>query len=118
MRGPERQRRAGRPSAAGALQLGRPDRPERAATTRQVGGWYTWAHRVRVDLAALRPYAGAVYAATDDYLASLPADLASRTDDALLPQNDAASTCLLTAILLTVVTRRGEIACLRSFVTP
>lgn len=30
-----------------------------------------WARRVKVDLAALRSYAKAIYDATDDYLASL-----------------------------------------------
>jgi hypothetical protein len=69
--------------------------------------WRPWAHRVRVDLARLRPYASAVYAATDDYLARLP-------DEALDPGNAAAPACLLSAILLTVATRRGEIACLRA----
>ncbi len=33
-------------------------------------GWSDWAHRVRVDLTALRAYAQAVYANTDAYLAS------------------------------------------------
>jgi len=73
--------------------------------------WHRWAQRVRIDLGALRPYARAVYAATDAYLANLP-------DEALDPRNDAGSACLLTAILLTVAARRGEIACLASFATP
>jgi hypothetical protein len=67
--------------------------------------WHPWAHRVRIDLPALRPYARAVYAATDAYLAGLP-------DEALDPRNDAAPARLLTAILLTVAMRRGQIACL------
>jgi len=73
--------------------------------------WHPWARRVRIDLGALRPYARAVYAANDAYLANLP-------DEALDPRNDAGSACLLTAILLTVAARRGEIACLASFATP
>jgi hypothetical protein len=73
--------------------------------------WRAWASRVRLDLARLRPYARAVYAATDAYLDGLP-------DGVLDRMNDAAPACLLTAILLTVATRRGEIACLRSVATP
>lgn len=37
------------------------------------GAWEEWARTVRVDLAALRQYAQAVYAATDAYLARLQA---------------------------------------------
>jgi hypothetical protein len=51
--------------------------------------------------ARLRAYAAAVHAATDAYLAALP-------DDAMEPVPE----CLLTALLLTSATRRGEIACL------
>jgi hypothetical protein len=36
--------------------------------------WRAWAHRVRLDLAQLRPYARAVYASTDAYIAALPQD--------------------------------------------
>jgi DinB superfamily len=71
----------------------------------RTGDWRSWARRVRLDLATLRPYADAVYASTDGYLANLP-------DEALDPTDDAAPACLLTAILLTVSMRRGEIACL------
>ena len=46
-----------------------------------------------------------MYASTDGYLANLP-------DEALDPTDDAGPACLLTAILLTVSMRRGEIACL------
>ncbi len=63
--------------------------------------WHGWSRRVRLDLARLRPYAGAVYAATDAYLAGL-------TDAAFEPVPE----CLLTALLLTLSMRRGEIACL------
>jgi hypothetical protein len=73
--------------------------------------WHAWTLRVRIDLAKLRQYAHAVYAATDAYVASLQ-------DEALDPLNDAAPACLLSVILLTVSSRRGEIACLRSFTVP
>lgn len=67
--------------------------------------WHAWAHRVRIDLAALRPYAQAVYAATDAYLAALP-------DGTLDPACHEVPACLLNALLLTLAMRRGEIACL------
>jgi hypothetical protein len=67
--------------------------------------WHAWARRVRLDLAVLRPYARAVYAATDAYLAALP-------DEALDPARGEQPACLLSALLLTLAMRRGEIACL------
>jgi hypothetical protein len=66
--------------------------------------WPAWSCRVRLDLARLRPYAGAVHASTDAYLASLP-------DEAFEP----APECLLTALVLTLSMRRGEIACILGF---
>jgi hypothetical protein len=68
-------------------------------------GWHVWGRRVRLDLAALRPYAHAVYAATDSYLAALP-------DEALDSAQGEQPACLLSALLLTLAMRRGEIACL------
>jgi hypothetical protein len=65
--------------------------------------WSAWAQRVELDLAPLRAYAAAVHAAADAYLAGLPGD-------AIEP----APECLLTALLVTAATRRGEIACLLS----
>ena len=67
--------------------------------------WRAWARRVRLNLAELRPYARAVYAATDAYLAALP-------DEALDPARGERPSCLLSALLLTLAMRRGEIACL------
>ncbi len=64
-----------------------------------------WARRVRLDLDQLHPYAQAVYAATDAYLAALP-------DDAFDATHGEAPVCLLSAFLLTLAMRRGEIACL------
>lgn len=63
--------------------------------------WQAWVRRVRLDLAHLRPYALAVQAATDAYLAGVP-------DEAL----ESAPACLLTALLLDLARRRGEIGCL------
>lgn len=48
--------------------------------------WSSWARRVRVDLAQFRPYAQAVYAETDAYLAALNgADLDREFDSSPLP---------------------------------
>jgi hypothetical protein len=46
-----------------------------------------------------------VYAATDAYLAALP-------DEALDSAQGEQPACLLSALLLTIAMRRGEIACL------
>ena len=43
--------------------------------------WDQWARRVRIDLAALQQYAQAVYAGSDQYLASLTDDALSRPID-------------------------------------
>jgi hypothetical protein len=67
--------------------------------------WHAWAGRVRLDLGELRPYARAVYAATDAYLTALP-------DEALDSAHGERPACLLSALLLTLSMRRGEIACL------
>jgi len=68
-------------------------------------GWRAWAHRVRLDLTQLRPYARAVYASTDAYIAAL-------SQDAFNPARGDGSACLLSALLLTLSMRTGEISCL------
>jgi hypothetical protein len=65
--------------------------------------WRVWARRVRLDLPALRPYARAVYAATDTYLAALP-------DEALNPGRDELRPCVLGALLLALAAGRVEIS--------
>jgi hypothetical protein len=67
--------------------------------------WRAWAHYVRLDPAQLRQYARAVHAATDAYIAALP-------DNAFNPERGDGPECLLSALLLTVSMRTGEIACL------
>ena len=67
--------------------------------------WRDWAHRVQLNPAQLRRYTQAVYAATDAYLAALP-------DDALSLASNEQPVRLLSALLLTLAMRRGEIACL------
>jgi hypothetical protein len=68
--------------------------------------WRAWTQRVQLDLGQLRPYARAVYASTDAYLAGL-------SDDALRPLGEMPA-CVLNALLLTLSMRRGEIACLQA----
>jgi hypothetical protein len=65
--------------------------------------WRAWGRQVRLDLDQLLPYAHAVHAATDAYLADLP-------DDALDQADGATPACLLSALLLTLAMRRGEMA--------
>jgi hypothetical protein len=66
-----------------------------------------WFRRVHLDLAQARAYALAVRTATDGYLAGLP-------DEDLDPtQAD-----LLTALVLDLATRRGEIGCLLGTAPP
>ena len=65
--------------------------------------WRAWARHVRLDFGELRPYARAVYASTDAYLADL-------RDDALDQSPGKMPACVLNALLLRLSTRRGEIA--------
>ena len=65
--------------------------------------WSGWEARVRVDLAAVRGYAQAVYAVTDAFLAELP-------DEALDPSQGDGPICLLSGLLVTLSARRGELA--------
>jgi hypothetical protein len=68
--------------------------------------WRAWTRRVRLDFGKLRPYARAVYASTDAYLADL-------TDDALQPLEGMPAS-VLNALLLALSMRRGEIVCLNA----
>jgi len=68
--------------------------------------WRAWTCRVRLaDVAALRAYAQAVHTMTETRLVAL-------ADDALDPPHDALPARLLSALLLTMAMRHGEIACL------
>ncbi len=97
---------AGKPLALStwAGRTGLSELPPLAGTT----DWCAWARRVRLDEARLRPYARAVYASTDAYIAALP-------DEALDPARRDMPACLLSALLLNVSMRHGEIACLLAF---
>lgn len=65
--------------------------------------WAGWEGRVRVDLVAVRGYAQAVYGVTDTFLAGLP-------EEALDPSRGEGPICLLSGLLVTLASRRGELA--------
>ena len=71
----------------------------------EASDWRDWARRVELDLSEFQTYARAVYTATDVYLAALP-------DEAIDTSHAGTPGCLLSALLLTLSMRRGEIACL------
>lgn len=77
--------------------------------------WRDWAVQIQVDLSALRQYAQAVYAATDDYLASLSDDDLTDTLDlsALGLGERTVADVLLGGVLSNVQWHTGEISCLK-----
>lgn len=84
--------------ASWAGRTGLSELPPLAART----DWRAWERRVRVDVAAVRGYAQAVYAVTDAFLADLP-------DEALDPSRADGRICLLSGLLVTLSARRGEL---------
>jgi hypothetical protein len=74
--------------------------------------WAEWAGRVEVDLAAMREYGHAVYAATDGYLESLADEELSREVD-MGPAGRLPLGRLLTIMMGNVAWHTGEIACLK-----
>ena len=74
-----------------------------------------WTRQVRVDLEALREYSRAVYAETDQYLASLSdADLEQPLDLSQIGLGPQTVASTLTLLLLNHIgTETGEIACLK-----
>ena len=74
--------------------------------------WAGWAGRVQVDVATMREYANATYAATDEYLASIgDADLTREID--MGPAGKFPLSQLLTIMMGNVAWHTGEIACLK-----
>jgi len=65
--------------------------------------WRAWTYRVRLDRNNVRAYARAVYASTDAYIAAL-------AEEALDLTRGETPACLLSALLLSVSMRRGEIS--------
>ena len=79
------------------------------------GSWDEWARSVKIDLAALRQYAQAVYAATDQFVASLDADaLAKPLDLSALGIGQTTVGAFVCGIVLQHANHHcGEIACLK-----
>lgn len=77
--------------------------------------WSKWARRVKIDLPAMRKYAQAVYAATDEYLASLSdEDLARSLDLGALGLGQmSVKQLLLGGVVGNALTHTGEISCLK-----
>jgi uncharacterized damage-inducible protein DinB len=77
-------------------------------------GWDQWTHQNRVDLAALRNYAQAVYQATDAYLASITDDELSRpVDMSEVSMGQQTVSSILGLALLNNALHCGEISCLK-----
>ena len=78
------------------------------------GDLKAWSQRVTLDLAALRRYGQAVYAATDAYLASLTADALDRKIDlSRFGFGEQTAVFVLTALLANASMHTGEISCLK-----
>jgi len=75
--------------------------------------WFAWSRRVRVDLPAARSYAEAVYAATDEYLASITSDQLDRPPAVPLPGNQTLSWLIRNLLVLHASVHTGEIAVLK-----
>ena len=76
--------------------------------------WDQWARRVRVDLPALRQYAQAVYASTDEYLSSLTDDdLEQTVDRSVIGMGHVPLRALLYIYVGHVHDHGGEISCLK-----
>ena len=79
------------------------------------GAWDQWARTVQVDLGTLREYAKAVYAASDEYVASLNADeLARELDLSGFQMGKQTVAWVLGTIMVSHVNIHcGEVACLK-----
>lgn len=76
--------------------------------------WSEWARRVEVDLVALRDYAQAVYAASDEYLGSLTDEALTRAVDlSALGAGEQTVGQLLGTMVANAQWHTGEIACLK-----
>lgn len=101
-------------SWAGKVGLSEPP-PAPDSSNPGLPNWGEWGRRVKIDLGALREYAQAVYASTDDYLAALtdadlnrPIDLSGiGLDESTVGQT------LMGGVLSNVQWHTGEISCLK-----
>jgi hypothetical protein len=73
-----------------------------------------WSQRAKLDLAGMRRYGQAVYAATDEYLGSIgPAELSRAIDLSQFGLGTQTVLFVLTAILSNAALHTGEISCLK-----
>lgn len=78
------------------------------------GDLKAWSRRAKLDLATLGRYGQAVYAATDDYLASLTPDALTRPVDlSALGFGQQSVLFILTGLLANASLHCGEISCLK-----
>jgi hypothetical protein len=78
------------------------------------GHWEDWGRRLRVELDALSAYAQAVYAATDEYFATVPdIDLNHEVDLTAMGFGRHPATWVITNMLQNVALHCGEIAVLK-----
>lgn len=79
------------------------------------GDWSTWGRTVQVDVPAARAYAQAVYASTDDYLATLTdADLDGEADLSIIGVGKVPLGYFLGSMLLwDAAAHCGEISCIK-----
>ncbi len=79
-----------------------------------MGPWDEWGRRVQVDLDALRQYAQAVYAGTDEYLATLSdADLSQEIDLSAVGFGMQPLGNFLSIMCMNVIAHTGEISVIK-----
>lgn len=79
------------------------------------GDWFEWGRQVQLDLPAVRAYAQAVYAVTDDYLATVNDDALAQTLD-LTPLGFSKPTVgqiISNFVITSAQVHCGEISCLK-----
>jgi len=83
------------------------------AIPRRGADWFQWSRRVRVDVAAARAYAAAVYAATDGYVTGLDPGALARPPRARVPGGQTLSWLVNNLLVEHAALHGGEIAALR-----
>ncbi|MBK8046447.1 MAG: hypothetical protein IPK16_04510 [Anaerolineales bacterium] len=78
------------------------------------GHWHGWSQSVQIDLPALRAYAQAVYANSDEFVAGLSdADLGNEVDLSAIGFGRQSLGMLLSVLVSNVHWHTGEISCLK-----
>jgi len=78
------------------------------------GDLKTWSQQAKVDVRAMQAYGQAVYAATDEYLASLtPEGLTRPLDLSALGLGEKPASFILNALVVNAAMHCGEISCLK-----